>query len=111
MSVNDRLHRWLALGANVGILIGLVLVIVQIRQSTQLARSTYRSQGNDVANQSMATCWDGHGGDGDREFVRCHRSTLQDFNGARRVSVHGIKHDFRDYQLAQQGCIPKRTGS
>ena len=56
MADSDRLQRWLAVVANVGILIGLVLVIVQIRQSTQLARSTYRSQGNDVSNQSMQIC-------------------------------------------------------
>ena len=48
------MFRWLSLAANVGVLVGLILVIVQINQSTQLARSAYRSEGNVVFNQIWA---------------------------------------------------------
>ena len=34
---SDRLNRWLTLGANVGVLIGLALLVVEIRQGNQLA--------------------------------------------------------------------------
>lgn len=34
---SDRLNRWLTLGANLGVLAGLALLVVEIRQSNQLA--------------------------------------------------------------------------
>lgn len=34
---SDRLNRWLTLGANLGVLVGLALLVVEIRQSNQLA--------------------------------------------------------------------------
>ena len=35
----DNINRWLTLTANIGILIGLVLIIVEIRQTSQLMRA------------------------------------------------------------------------
>ncbi len=35
----DKFNRWLTLTANLGILIGLVLLIVEIRQNSQLMRA------------------------------------------------------------------------
>lgn len=35
----DRLNRWLTLGANIGVLIGIVFLAVEIRQSTKVARA------------------------------------------------------------------------
>jgi len=35
----DRLNRWIALAANVGILIGLILVVYEIRQNSALVRA------------------------------------------------------------------------
>jgi hypothetical protein len=104
MANGDRLQRWLALGANIGILIGLVLVIVQIRQSTQFARSTYRSQGNDVANQVYANLMGEHGGDVIEKSVECPEElTYRDFMALDAFLFTGINMLWRDYQLAQEG--------
>jgi len=35
----DRLNRWITLGANIGILVGLVLVVYEIRQNSDLVRA------------------------------------------------------------------------
>ncbi len=35
----DELNKWLTLGANVGVLIGLILLIVEIRQNTDMMRA------------------------------------------------------------------------
>jgi len=40
---SDRLNRWLQLVATVGLLVGVVLVIIQIRQASGLARAQLRS--------------------------------------------------------------------
>ena len=36
---NDRLNRWLTLGANFGVLIGLLLLVAEIRQTNAIARA------------------------------------------------------------------------
>lgn len=36
---SDRLNRWLTLGANLAVLVGLVLLIVEIRQNTEMTRA------------------------------------------------------------------------
>ena len=36
---SDRVNRWLTLGANLGVLIGLMLLIVEIEQNTDLVRA------------------------------------------------------------------------
>ena len=35
----DKMNRWLTLGANVGVLIGLILLLFEIRQNSDLMRS------------------------------------------------------------------------
>jgi hypothetical protein len=35
----DRLNRWLALGANVGVLIGLILLVYEVRQNSELMQA------------------------------------------------------------------------
>ncbi|RLA43619.1 MAG: hypothetical protein DRR06_11645 [Gammaproteobacteria bacterium] len=48
---SDRLNRWLTLGANVGILAGLILVAVQIQQNSQLVRTQLVNDGNLASNE------------------------------------------------------------
>jgi len=33
----DRVNKWLTLGANVGVLAGLILLVAEIRQNTELS--------------------------------------------------------------------------
>ena len=44
----DRLNRWLTLGANIGVLLGLIMLIVEVRQNAALSRATMEQQKNDV---------------------------------------------------------------
>ncbi len=36
---NHRLNRWLTLGANIGVLIGLLLLILELRQNHEIMRA------------------------------------------------------------------------
>ena len=36
---SDRLNRWLALGANFGVLVGILLLVVELRQISELVRA------------------------------------------------------------------------
>ena len=40
----DKLNRWLTLAANVGVLIGIVILIVELRQNSQIMRAQTRAQ-------------------------------------------------------------------
>lgn len=44
----DRLNRWLTLAANIGVLAGLIMLIVEVRQNAALSRATMEQQKNDV---------------------------------------------------------------
>lgn len=61
----DRLNRWLTLGANLGVLLGLIILIVEVRQNAELTRATMGSGLNDtltqielnLANPEIAAAW------------------------------------------------------
>ncbi len=48
----DRLNRWLTLGANIGVLIGIVLLVIEVRQNNEnlvaQARATYHASFSDI---------------------------------------------------------------
>ena len=47
----ERLNQWLTLGANIGVLLGLVILIVEVRQNAALSRAAMEQQKNDVLAQ------------------------------------------------------------
>ena len=45
----DRLNRWLSLGANVGVIAGLILLILEVRHANELAElAAYRNRGAEI---------------------------------------------------------------
>lgn len=44
----DRLNRWLTLAANLGVLLGLIVLIVEVRQSAALARTELEINANNA---------------------------------------------------------------
>ena len=45
----DRLNRWLSLAANIGVLIGLIFLIVEVRHAISLSESqAYRNRGTEI---------------------------------------------------------------
>jgi hypothetical protein len=64
-SATDRLARWLTLGANIGVLLGLVILIVEVRQNAELTRTAMETGLNDtltqielnLANPEISAAW------------------------------------------------------
>lgn len=50
----DRLNRWLALGANIGVLIGLLLLIYEMRQNSELMRAQISMERTNTNMQILA---------------------------------------------------------
>jgi hypothetical protein len=54
---SDKLNRWVSLGANIGVFIGLIFLVVELKQTNDLAEaSAYRARGDEIqsALQSVA---------------------------------------------------------
>ena len=47
-SRTESLNQWLALGANIGVLLGLIILIVEVRQNAALSRAAMELQKNNV---------------------------------------------------------------
>ena len=54
----DRLNRWLTLAANLGLLVGLILVALQLNQNSELARAQLINEGNTTESQSGQQSWE-----------------------------------------------------
>jgi len=100
----DRLPHWLTLGANVGVLAGLVLVLLQMRQNTELARKAYINEGNVAMNQMWANMNGAHTIDVIAKSVATPgEMTHADFIAMDAYLYPSLNMVFRDYQLAQEG--------
>jgi len=61
----DRFNKYLTLGANIGVVLGLVLVFIEVRQNAELTRTQMEQQMNDmlsnielsIAQPQMAAVW------------------------------------------------------
>lgn len=54
-SKSDHLNRWLTLGANLGVVLGLIILIVEVRQNAALTRAEMESGKNeDLRNHDRA---------------------------------------------------------
>lgn len=61
----DHLNKWLTLGANVGVVLGLVLVVIEVRQNAELTRTQMEQRKNDflaeiefsLAQPEIAPIW------------------------------------------------------
>lgn len=64
-SDSDRLNRWLTLGANLCVVLGLVILIVEVRQNAELTRAAMETGKNDaltqielsLANPEVSAAW------------------------------------------------------
>jgi len=46
---SDKLNRWVSLGANIGVFIGLIFLVVELKQTNDLAEaSAYRARGDEI---------------------------------------------------------------
>lgn len=55
---SERVNRWLTLGANIGVLLGLVILIFEVRQNAALTRTELEINANNLLSQiefSLAT--------------------------------------------------------
>jgi hypothetical protein len=99
----DRLNRWLTLVANVGILLGLILVILEINQNSQIARASLINEGNNGANQIWSTLMSGSANESIARAVECPaQMSYADYMVFDTYLFASFNNIYRDYQLSQE---------
>jgi hypothetical protein len=97
---------WLSIAANVGLLVGMGLVVYQINQNSKLARMALVNEGNVASNQFWANLM------GDRPTnviamaVECpEMMSYSDFMSMDAYLGTGMSLLHRNYELAQEGIF------
>ena len=106
---SDRLNRWLSLGANVGLLAGLVLVACEINQNSQLARAQLINEGN----VALSHVWSNLMGENPTQAIarsveRPHEMSFSDFLVVDAYLFSSFNLLYRNYELAREGIFGMR---
>ena len=56
---SERLNRWLTLGANLGVLVGILLLVFELNQNRDLVRAQTENVGEPEAHEAHPTFFDG----------------------------------------------------
>ena len=102
----DRLNRWLALAANLGLLAGLILVALQLNQTSELARAQLINEGNTTESQ----VWTASMGEDPaaaiaKSFENPSEMTFSDFIVVDAYLWIAMNIFHRDYELAREGMF------
>lgn len=106
MVKSDRLSRWLTVGANVGILAGLILVAVQIDQNSELVRMQLVNDGNLASNE----LWGSIAGEEPLEAIAKSIENPEELTFAEYLVVDSFLFSnmnllYRNYELAREGIF------
>lgn len=103
---SDRLSRWLTLGANIGVLIGLLLVVFEIRQNSDLMRLQFI---NDdlllTAESEIPTLGDNPAEVIMKSFESPEDMTYADFRRMDAYLTTKMERLVRRYQLSREGIL------
>ena len=102
----DRVNRWLTLAANLGMLVGLILVALQLNQNSELARAQLINEGNITESQ----VWTGLMGEDPTEAIaksleNPSEMTFADFMVVDAYLWVAMNIFHRNYALAREGMF------
>ncbi len=103
---SDRLNRWLTLGANVGVLVGIIFLAIQIRQNSDLARLHFADDLSKSSQEGELALF------GDRAAYVWEKSVLDPASlslGELRIIdayiTHNLWRSHRVFELERNGLI------
>jgi len=103
---SDNLSRWISAVANIAVLLGLVLVAMEIRQNSTLARTALINDGNLVSNQIWSNLMGDEPGQVIARAVECpEKMTYADYMAMDAFLFSNMNMLYRDYQLTQEGLF------
>jgi len=87
----DKLNNWLILGANLGVLIGLVFLIIEVQQNNQIARAEIRMDIADEMRSNIDMFTSQEGVSIQAKLIRGEELTLEDEIWLRRTMRKEIR--------------------
>lgn len=97
---------WLSIAANVGLLVGMGLVVYEINQNSKLARMALVNEGNVASNQFWANLMGERPTDVITMAVECpEMMSYSDFMAMDAYLGTGMSLLHRNYELAQEGIF------
>jgi hypothetical protein len=107
---SDRLNRWLTLGANLGVLVGIVFLAIEIRQNSDLARlqfsderrSTWQQGELVVFGVSIAEVWE-------KSVLNPESLSLADTRILDAYLAFQLTNSSRAFDLEKAGLLPAGT--
>lgn len=107
MTVNvDKLSGWLSISANIGVLLGLILVAYEVNQNSRLARAAIIGEGNTAANQMFAPLMGENPSEAITRAYECpEEMDFSDFIVVDTYLWTGVSNIYRNYLLAKEGLL------
>lgn len=107
---SDKINKWLTLGANIGILVGLALVIFEIRQNSELLRLQFI---NDdlliIADSETPLLGDNPATTMMKSIFSAEEMTYADYRIVDAYLTRKMEILVRRYQLGQEGIIDENA--
>lgn len=101
-----KLTPWLTIAANLGLLLGMVLVAYEINQNSQLARTALVNEGIVASNEFWANLMGETPADVVGKAVECPEAmTYSDFIAMDAYLFAGMNFLYRNFELAQEGIF------
>ena len=105
----SKVASWLSIAANVGLLVGMGLVVYEINQNTKLARMALVNEGNVASNQFWANLMGDSPADVIAMAAECPEMlTYSDFMSMDAYLGTGLSLLHRNYELAREGIFNDR---
>ena len=103
---SNNATRWLTVGANVALLLGIVLVAYELNQNSRLARAALIHEGNAFENQIWANLMGEDPVDVIAKSVECpDQLTYADFMAMDAFLFTSMNIVYREYELSKEGLF------
>ena len=103
---SDQLNRWLTLGANVGVLVGIIFLAVEIRQNSDFARLQFADERIVTFQQGELALFGDRAADvWEKSILDPASLTLAELRIADAQLAHHLMNSFRVFSLEQAGLL------
>jgi hypothetical protein len=99
-------ENWLALGTNVAVFLGLLLVVLELNQNSELARVELINEGNAIENELWQSLMDQVPKDAIAKSIECPKKLdLSDYVVLDSYLYTAMNLVYRNYELSKEGLF------
>jgi len=100
---------WMAIGTNVAVVVGLVLVVLELNQNSELARLELVNDHNSMENELILATMESAPKEAIAKSIECpEKLDLSDYVVIDAYLYTGMNLVYRDYELAKEGFFTEK---